>query len=267
MGSSFGTRFRQRTVNMAKSPSTKLVDELKLALKAAGKTYADLAGHLGLSEPAIKRTFSNQTFTLERFTQACQFAGIDMLELVQRASDRGPLISTLTVDQEEELFSDLKLLFLANLTLNRWPFKDILKSFEFTEHELIRGLARLDRMKMIELQPGNDYKLLVSRYFSWRKEGPVQRFFQRHVQSEFFNSKFAETGDKLAFASGMLSRANIARFHEQLDKLVKEFDELNREDADLPVSERFTVSIVLAMRPWQFPPFATFRKIPKRHSL
>lgn len=245
----------------------KLVEELKRALKGAGKTYADLAEHLGISEPAVKRTFSERNFTLDRFVIACEFAGVGLAELCERIDERPPHVSKLTEQQEEELFSDIKLLLMANLVLNRWSFAEIVATFEFEELEAVRLLARLDRMRMLELQPGNSYRLLVSRNFSWRPNGPVQRFFNKYVQSAFFDSHFEQAGEKLLFSSGMLSKPNFLRFHQAMERLAQEFDELNREDAALPLSERHTCSMVLAIRPWAFPPFARYRRLPKDKKL
>lgn len=245
----------------------KLVDELKRALKAAGKTYADLAEHLGISEPAVKRTFSERNFTLDRFVLSCEYAGVTVGELCQRMDNRVPPVSRLTPEQEEELFSDIKLLLITNLVLNRWSFAEIVATFEFDELEAVRLLARLDRMRMIELQPGNAYRLLVSRNFAWRPNGPVQKFFNKYVQSAFFDTHFEQSGEKLVFASGMLSKPSFVRFHQAMDKLAQEFDELNREDAALPLSERHTCSVVLAVRPWAFPPFLRYRRKPSSKSL
>ena len=43
-----------------------LVAALKTELKAQGKTYADVAAALELSEASVKRIFSQQNFSLER---------------------------------------------------------------------------------------------------------------------------------------------------------------------------------------------------------
>lgn len=240
-----------------------IVEELKRALKAKGLTYADLARELGLSEPAIKRTFAQHKFSLDRLERIAALADLELGELFTRSARKPPAITQLSVQQEQQLFGDIKLLLMANLVLNRWGFADIVDNFEFDEHEAVRALAKLDRMRMIELLPGNDYRLLVSRRFSWRRDGPVQRFFKTHVQTAFFDSRFDGAGEKLAFLSGMLSRGNLVRFSASIDRLAAEFDELAQEDVGLPVTERFTTSLVVAMRPWTFPPFAPYRRRPK----
>jgi hypothetical protein len=65
----------------------------------------------------------------------------------------------------------------------------------------------------------------------------------------------------------MLSKSNFVRFHQSMNKLAHEFDEFNREDAALPLSERHTCSLVLAVRPWAFPPFLRYRRAPSAKSL
>jgi transcriptional regulator with XRE-family HTH domain len=243
------------------------VRELKRALKAAGKTYADVARQLEVSEPSVKRTFSLGNFTLDRFEQVCLIAGITMHELLERASERPPAVSRLTNEQEEELFGNIRLLLIANLVLNHWKFAEILEHFEFDQHELIHLLARLDKMRMIELLPGNDVRLLVSRQFSWRPNGPVQRFFNQFVQKEFFDTLFDKPGERLVFLSGMLSRTNLTRFHQSMQKLAEEFDEMTRADSRLSLNERHTTSLVVALRPWAFPPFARYRRKPSGKKL
>jgi transcriptional regulator with XRE-family HTH domain len=244
-----------------------LVRELKQALKAAGKTYADVATHLEVSEPAIKRTFSLGNFTLDRFEQVCRFAGLTLDELLSRAAERRPAISRLSSEQEDELFGNVRLLLVANLVLNHWRFGEIVEHFDIGEHELVQLMAKLDRMRMIELLPGNDIRVLVSRHFSWRPEGPVQRFFNQYVQKEFFDSNFDKVGEKLVFLSGMLSKPNLTRFHQAMERMAQEFDELVREDAKLPLMDRHTTSLVCALRPWAFPPFARYRRKPSGKSL
>jgi hypothetical protein len=244
-----------------------LIRELKRALKAVGKTYAEVATHLEVSEPSIKRTFSLGNFTLDRFEQVCRFAGLTLEDLIAKAAERPPAVSRLTREQEDELFGNVRLLLVANLTLNHWKFAEILEHFDFSEHELIQLMARLDRMRMIELLPGNEVRVLVSRQFSWRPDGPVQRFFNQFVQKEFFDSFFDKPGEKLVFLSGMLSKSNLTRFHQAMERVAQEFDEMAREDSRLPLSERHTTSLVIALRPWAFPPFARYRKKPSGKKL
>jgi len=74
---------------MASDPQTAaLIEALKKLLKARGSTYRDLGQTLGLSEPSIKRLFSQRTFTLQRLEQVCAALEIDFYELAKLARIR-----------------------------------------------------------------------------------------------------------------------------------------------------------------------------------
>ena len=169
------------------------------------------------------------------------------------------LISQLTLEQETLLVSDLKLLLVAVCVTNRWAFEEILDTYSLTEYELIRSLAALDKLKLIELQPNNRVKLLMSNDFSWIPNGPIHQFYESQVQSDFFKSRFSAAGEIRLFASGMLSRASNAILLRRIEKLVQEYRRFNDDDQSLPLNERFGTSMVIAMLPWELAAFEAFR--------
>ena len=185
-----------------------LVTELKRYLKGQGITYRDIAAALGLSESSVKRLFSRRSFSLQRFEEVCAIAGLEIADLVELSRIRHSSISELTLAQEELLVSDPRLLLTAFLLITGWDVAEIRASFEIDEREGQRLLFRLHRAGIIELQPLNRVKLLTSRNFRWRRNGPIQRLFRRQVQREFFDSAFTEDGAALRFVGGTLSRCS-----------------------------------------------------------
>lgn len=237
-----------------------LITALKSSLKEHNKTYTDLAAGIGLSEASIKRLFSEQSFSLKRLDEICDWLGIEISDLVRKAEANTEYISELTQEQEIELANDAKLLMVAILVTNHWTFDDILKHFTLEIPELIGLLTKLDKLKMIELLPSNRVKRLTAKNFSWRKDGPVQQFFYKNVQTEFFKSTFDQADEYLRFMVGMLSVDSQQRFTKAMDKLSREFEDLCQEDAKLKLDDRKGVSFVLATRPWDLPIFDTYRK-------
>jgi hypothetical protein len=71
---------------------------------------------------------------------------------------------------------------------------------------LLHYFIRLDRLRVIELQPGNRTRLLVSRRFSWRAGGPVQRYLHERLLREFLASTFAGTQQEFVFHGARMSR-------------------------------------------------------------
>ena len=152
------------------------------------------------------------------------------------------------------------LLLIAVCVVNGYGFQDIVRRYHISELDCVQKLAQLDRLKIIELLPGNRIKLRISANFNWLPNGPIQQFFHDKVQQDFFNSRFDKEYEKLLVLNGLLSRQSNRDFQKKLQRLVSEFDQLNHDDADLQMDERYGTTVVLAMREWQYSLFEQLRK-------
>ncbi|MFK7956772.1 MAG: helix-turn-helix domain-containing protein [Lysobacterales bacterium] len=237
-----------------------LVETLKTTLREQKITYAQVAKHLELSEASVKRLFASCNLTVHRLEQICDLAQISLLELTERQQQRPQPLSRLTPEQEEELLADPKLLLATFMTLNDWQVEQIVATFDITEAELIQRLARLDHLRIIELLPGNRVRRLVARNFTWRKNGPVQAYFEQSVKQQFLNSRFSRDADHLRFVGGRLSEASLTRMHQAIDRLTVEFDELVKTDSTIDHDLKKGVGAVFAIRPWELPAFSKLRR-------
>ena len=238
---------------------TALVDALKAALKSSRITYATLAEGLNLSESSVKRKFSRREFTLGELDRICTLCGTDITSLVHLMEQRQGRLQALTAQQEEEIAGDLGLLLVTVCVLNRWSYAEILEYYVFGEHQLVQMLARLDRLKLIELQANNRIRLLVAPNFSWLPNGPIQTVFLQAIQQDFFAARFEREDHELIVLNGMLSAASNAEFRRKMERLAREFDHLNREDTDKAFNDRHGYTAVIALRDWQYRKFADFR--------
>jgi transcriptional regulator with XRE-family HTH domain len=237
-----------------------LVDQLKRYLRGQGVTYASLARRLRLSESSVKRSFSRQSFTIERLEQICNLVGLEISDLVELMNRERNYLTELTPEQERTLIQDPKLLLLAYLLVTGWQVEQIVANFRIDEPEASRLLVRLHRARIIELLPLNRVKLLTARDFTWRKDGPIQRFFAEQVQAEFLASQFAGQSERLRFVGGTLSRTSLTQMQQAIDRIAREFNELSRRDSSLPLAERHGCSAVFAIRPWEFSMFQDLRR-------
>lgn len=244
------------------SQTVPLINTLKRQLKARGITYSQVAEHLDLSENSIKRLFADKKISLRRLEQICELAGMDLAELVQKMQEDSQQMEMLSEQQEQEFAQDEKLLLVAICALNHWRFKEILDAYYLEEPELIQLLAKLDRIKFIQLLPLNHFRLCVAKNFHWRPKGPIQKYFQQHVQADFFESSFTDKGEKMVFVNGMLSRTSNAALMKKITRLVTEFNDLHAEDEGLALEERFGSSLMVAFRHWEFGAFKKLRKNP-----
>ena len=233
---------------------------VKRYLKAQGKTYADLANGLRVSEATVKRIFSEENVSLSRMDDICNFLGIQLTDLASMVEQEATLITTLTEDQEKNLVSNPKLLLMLYFLLNSWSVEEILNEYAIEEPEANTLLALLDRLKLIDLLPNNRVKLLVSRTLNWRIDGPIRKFFDQKVRGEFLQARFDQSGDFLKFYSGKISIASAKGFEKKLMQLVSEFHDIIKDNASLPEEERRGYSFMLAMREWEFSLFSEYRR-------
>jgi transcriptional regulator with XRE-family HTH domain len=237
-----------------------LVDQLKRYLRGQGVTYASLARRLRLSESSVKRSFSRQSFTIERLEQICNLVGLEISDLVELMNRERNYLTELTADQERTLVQEPKLLLLAYLLVTGWQVEQVVANFRIDEPEASQLLICLHRARIIELLPLNRVKLLTARDFTWRKDGPIQRFFAEQVQAEFLASQFAGQSERLRFVGGTLSRTSLTQMQQAIDRIAREFNELSRRDSSLPLAERHGCSAVFAIRPWEFSMFQDLRR-------
>lgn len=236
-----------------------LIKTLKKELKANGFTYADVAKHLGLAQASIKRIFSEENISLARLDQICQMMNLEISDLVKVMSKQQGQLQHLNVEQEQEITKDITLLLICVCVLNKWSMQDIMDHYNMTETDCIQKLAKLDKLKIIDLLPGNRIKLLVDSNFGWLEKGPIQQFFQRAIGKEYFNSQFEHEDEILVVVNGMLSNQSNGEFQRKIKRLARDFELLNQEDANLTLDKRNGVTAVLSMRGWRFGLFQHLR--------
>lgn len=233
---------------------------LKRLLRARGKTYADAAAVLGLSEASVKRLFSQAGLSLSRLEQLCSWLGMDVGDVVAMSEGTQPLVTRLNPEQERELLASPRLLLITFLVLNRWSETEILEQFDLTRPELTRNLGHLEQLGLIELFPFGRIKLRTARNFAWRPDGPIQRFFAEQVLPDFLDSRFDDKNEQMHFLGGTLTADSVSELQELMEKMAHAFDERVERDLKRPFEERQSVSLFVALRPWEFSGFARLRR-------
>lgn len=237
-----------------------IVSELKRALRERQLTYADVARCLQVSLPTVKRLFSKADLSLERLDVICDLLGCRLAEILEQAAENSVPARQLTQAQELEIVKDPKLLLITWLVVvNRSPVEEIVRVYRFSEREVLRYLIRLDRLKVIELQPQNRARPLVSRRFSWRPGGPVQRYIHEKLLREFFASRFTGAQDEFLFHGMQVSSETVSQLKRVLRNCARECLELIERDRS-PADTRSGTAFVLALRPWAYSGFAELER-------
>ncbi|WP_448549654.1 helix-turn-helix domain-containing protein [Thalassotalea fusca] len=237
---------------------------LKQLLKQHKVTYKDVANELSMSEANIKRVFATHNFSLARLEEVCNIINLTLSDLFALAEKQQQQLTELTLEQEQELIENPKLLLVAVCVRDYWRFEEIIEHYDIDFHECIRLMAKLDKIKLIQLLPNNNYKLLIAQDFRWIKNGPLERFMEKEVLNRFMASSFDGDNCFRFYLRGRYSQSSIETIQRKLNQITKQAAELNIEDSDLPLEKRIHMGMLFAMRPWEPSLFEQFRRQPNK---
>jgi len=233
-----------------------LIELIKNELKAAGISYADLAQQLELSESSVKRMFAaGGEMPLSRLDEICRVLHCDFAELSAKLARPAMERHELTLEQERAVVADPKLLLVAMCCLSQWSAEQMLAAYRLSEAEVTAALAQLDRLGIIELRPGNRYRLRLAKTFRWRAQGPVMSFFREEVVQDYFAGGFDGEGELLMLVHGQLGRAMARELATRLQRVAEDFARQHMLDQKLPDDEKNGYTLVLGMRSWLFERF------------
>lgn len=237
-----------------------LIDTLKQALKSHHLTYAEVARRLDMSEANVKRMFAARRFTLERLEDVCQLMQMELGDLFRIYEESRTRITRLTLEQEQELVSNEKLLLVAVSVRNRLSFDDIINNFEISATECVRCLAKLDKLKIIDLLPNNRIKLRIDENFHWLPNGPIENYYEKQIQAQFLKSRFKGELEQRLFLFGLLGDASVQTLMNKMKILAREFTDMHRQDINLPFEKRHNIGLMLALRPWELEAFRPLQR-------
>ena len=216
------------------STTADLIAALKKELKAAQMTYADLARQLNLAESSVKRMLARGDMPLSRIDAICRALRLDFAELARRVAEAQPLLKELTLEQEKAVVADEKLLLVSICVLSQWTLEQMTSAYRLTEAECVKCLAQLDRIGIIDLKPGNRYRLKLAKAFRWRPHGPVMNFFRDNVALDYYSGGFDGPAEGLLLVHGSVSRSLAPVFLERLQRVAQDFAQQHLADQKLP---------------------------------
>ncbi len=242
--------------------SKQIIEAVKIALKQRGVTYRFLALQLEVSESTVKQMFANANFSLQRLDRICDVLELDIDSLLELAAQHEERLTNLSVEHEQALVDNAQLLLVAFCLVTHWQVDEIVERYDISETQIITLLARLDKMRMIELQPNNRVRLLITNNFSWQPNGPVEKFFRSQVQTEFFDSSFDEPGALRVVKNGLLSAKSQIELQQRMSAIDQLFNDLSEQERKLPLNHRHGVTMILAIRHWQLGAFNRLERQP-----
>lgn len=243
------------------STSSDLLAALKAELRDARITYAELAERIGLAESSIKRMFAQGgDMPLSRVDEICRVLRLDFADLARRVAERQPLLAELTLEQEQAVVADHRLLLVATCCMSQWSAEQIVATYRIDATECTAHLLKLDRLGIIELRPLNRYRLRVAKGFRWRPHGPVMAYFRSEVLDDYFAGGFDGEAEMLSVVHGQLGPGMAESFRERLIRIGEDFSRQHVADQKLPSAQRRPYTLVIAMRSWLMSAFRDLKR-------
>ncbi len=235
------------------SETSALIETLKRILKSKKITYASIAQELNISEASVKRTFSEGSFTLERFGKICALADLTITEVATLTkSSHDDDRYQYTIEQEEFFAENPKYLAFFDMLIRLGSVRKIVAVRpHFTDRKIATYMKQLDKMGLIERLDGEKFRFRVSRHVVWITNGPLRKKFLPLAKNDFVQHPFSDANSSFEFSSVQLSAGSIEKIVAKLKELATEI----RYVADLEKKINVDTSdygFMICMRPWKF---------------
>lgn len=191
---------------MAKLSSEQIKDAVKTVMKTQNRSYAELADHLEVSLPTVKRFMSKEELSVSRLLEICAWLEVGIADLEQIIlSDSDSERAQFTEAQEKFLAQNPNYLsFLFQLYAAGTP--DVIqKKYGITKKSCDLYLLRLEKMDLLKLRAGK----VKLPYKSFPKAIPYGALVKHQYD------QVLDTGTNLF---KRYNRAKIARRNPEQDK-------------------------------------------------
>lgn len=228
-----------------------LINALKKYLKLKGITYLQLGEMLEISEKSVQRIFSDGTFTLERFVKVCEIVGLTVGELAlleERGGTGGRL--EYTKQQEEFLARPENKNYLAFYLQLQFNIKveEIVSKFAISENHLVKILAGLEKLDLIEWLPGNKIRRTSAQPLYIASDGPIAKA-HKTKELNLFLKPFIKGTEECSFLTGLRFSKNAQeKWKKQFQEMMEELRKETRMEVsmDIPTED---MTFLLAFKP------------------
>lgn len=242
---------------------------LKQQIRIRGLRYQDIADQMGVSVVTIKRNLNSDRLPLEVLEEIGACLGLSLIEISEIAK-AGSGLNSVNLEQRQEsaLASDSALALMRLMIYSGMTVQEIMSEYAIDETTVISLLTRLDRLKLIELLPGNRVRIPGPHHIEWKPGGPIRRTIEHNIRSHFVMMDFANTEEFYGYETVLLSREAVRELEEHMRQLVRQVRMLHKIDQSIPASHKQWYTLLVAQREtnWAFPIDNGSTLLPRRSS-
>lgn len=222
---------------------------VKVLMKKRGRTYADLAEHLELSLPTVKRILGPEEMSLGRLLQICEWLDLSLADLETMANlEAKKEVGEFTPEQEKFLTDNPGFLaYFAHLHSSETPEK-IAKDYSLTAKSTELYLLRLERIGLLRRDSKGRVRLAHRAFPNFSKDGPLVRSQYRQLIErfgDFFVRRLSKTlagvekpgPTWMTMFSGRISRKTANDWEAKYRELQRELDRQSNLEEKLDAIE------------------------------
>lgn len=234
-----------------------IISTLKSLIKKKGLKYSDLAQHLNLSVPAIKRVMTADEIPFSRVLGICEFLGIELEDVfkILNSNTAGLFFFSQT---QEEFFSQNPsyLAYFFELYNERLLPSEIEKKHALSKKSTEKYLKKLEQLGLINFDKSRRLKILARGVVSWSDHGLLGNSFSRQMILSF--SKWAT--DKLTNPGKMtvelhgwsLTAENYADFKKEYGELATKYRQISSYNRKIMREGHFSnLSVMTIADEWE----------------
>lgn len=226
---------------------------LKKSIKARGYTYSQLADEMQMSEVSIKRLFKDKDCKMSRLLEICSIIGLSIDELVSMQQRFTQAPEFLPESIEAALAADKTLFLLLILLISQLPISTIQQLLNLPKATLYLHLRELEKLGLIELSHGDNYRFTVPLPIRWRMGGALSQLIKALNKRYVAHCLDHENHPDYAFTttSRLMTKNSVEQIQKKLRKIREEFDYLSTQDQMFYKAEELHLSkLVFAMGPF-----------------
>lgn len=243
---------------MSKLSSEQIKEAVKTVMKTQNKSYSELATHLEVSLPTVKRFMSKEELSVSRLLEICDWleVGISDLEKIVLSSADSER-AQFTENQEKFLAQNPSYLsFLFQLYAEETP-ESIQKKYGITKKSCDLYLLRLEKLELLRLKSGKvklpyksfprpiPYGVLIKHQYDQVLDSGINLFKRYNRAKITRRDPEQDKGSQGVLGVHEVSRAQYLAWHEKFKALCNELSVMSAvQQYQKNVKDRKTVVLM-----------------------
>ncbi len=209
-----------------------IFDVLKRALKVRGKTYAQLADDLHVSEPTVKRIFSERDCKFSRLLEIFHALDISATEVFDTAARLEDPLDVLSTANETRFAKHPCVFYFFVLLKHGISSREIKAMYNLQDTDVFLYGQELEKMGLALVSIDHGVRLTSASAFKINPRGPLREIY-RSMNTSFVDQCYLDMGNervKVRTLSRKMLPATGYALHKEIEALFAKVIKLARQD-------------------------------------